>query len=334
MFSIELALFEANALVGKQHHPIARIPEYKMIKLATSDIQLRGSSITPINDYIDLEAVKKSVCLFSQYLKGTSIHPLVDLPIISKNIKSFLIFFIMALKQLQAIHFTINHYPYSTENVILRNVVNAHADIHVDNVLKHWIHLKDGERYLVPVLIDYGLESFFFYANNSDFISEIYNNHLRSENQIKEEYIISHNRIYNFWQNIDFCQILVLTADTFTIIVRTLIYDVCKRFRHQMENPMFGENIYQYIPLFNHIPPNLQPILPVIEVILRGVLRGSTYRHWREIVDLLYVDDQSLSDEDIEYPTEITEKSYKVHIEDFEETESKEFVEYLALSPA
>ncbi|KAI3382447.1 hypothetical protein SNEBB_006687 [Seison nebaliae] len=300
-FHTELALFEANALYGKSFHPISVLPKYELRKIASSDMDTHMQTRNIVNENITLNSYKKIVCLFTHFLEGKAMNHNTDLPPLSNNLSRFLTFFIIMLKQIQAIHFTINHYKYTVENKILRNVANAHADMHLDNLLTTYLQLKNGRKYLIPTLIDYGLDAHYFYPSKTDFINEIYNNFLRFENNIETEYIISKNRIYNFWQNIDFCETLIIIGYTLTLMNRMILSEFCKRFRDQIDKPDYGKNLFKYITLFNLIPNNLRPILPLIHLILKGSFKAQTYRHWIEIVNLLSTDDLLVSVKEKEY---------------------------------
>ncbi|KAI3381029.1 hypothetical protein SNEBB_001134 [Seison nebaliae] len=113
----------------------------------------------------------------------------------------------------------------------------------------------------------YGLSIKLYYFSETDYISEIYNNYLRLENHIAEENKISKNRIYNVWQNADFCELIILIG----YIIASIKSE-------------------EKIPFFHLIPAGLEPLTPLFELLLKGNKHKQTYQHWIDVVDMLSPD--------------------------------------------
>ncbi|KAI3380291.1 hypothetical protein SNEBB_008296, partial [Seison nebaliae] len=243
------AIFEANALYGKSFHPIDILPKYELLKLATSDIPPRA---------VGAEAKLIKNILTTQQLKT-------------------------------AVHFTTNHYKYTTENILLKNIANAHGDLHDNNIIVTKIRLTTKEEVYAPVIIDYGLTSDNYYAFYSDAISEVYNNYLRKDHKIVDENVISKNRVYNLWQNMDFCEVLVLIAHSYFVIAAGVVYSACLDFRTRLRSLRLQTYSVGYLPFLNTLPDEMEYLLPLLVLLKKGIRELQLYSHWRYLEDLLSV---------------------------------------------
>ncbi|KAI3380293.1 hypothetical protein SNEBB_008298 [Seison nebaliae] len=289
--NLDVLLFEANALYAKQHHPIELLPDYTLLGLSTADGSQKEWEYNLDHDNkLIVKSKKTNYCLFTNYVRGSQLVKETDFPFLAENLVQFLIFFITLLRQIQAIHFTVNHYPYTEEDIFLRGVANAHADIYSSNIIIVQSYFGQGdsvEERQLPMLIDYGLGMKNYYLTDNDFISEIFNNYLREENKIKKENVISKNRIYNQWQNIDFCEILILIGKTIMPIDGTVIHRSCQEFRQNLKTSNIDGYYHNQIHLFRALPYELRSIKPLLLILLEGARETQTYLHWIEMVRLL-----------------------------------------------
>ncbi|KAI3380295.1 hypothetical protein SNEBB_008300 [Seison nebaliae] len=288
---LDSALFETNALLGKHLHPIEILPKYELLKLATSDVPTRiPRKIGKLYTNFSIIQRLKQRCVFADYIDGASNSIRDVFPRISRSPKHMLIYIILLLKQLQAVHFTINHYKYTTENILLKNIANAHGDLHSKNILATKIRLTNNEEVDVPILIDYGLSSYHYYSSFSDVISDIYNNYLRDERHIINENVISANRLYNLWQNVDFCELFVFISNSYLNIDPCVVFTSCVEYRKRLPNPILKTYSVAYLQLFNRIPGHMDYLFPFLILLNKGIKAKRSYIHWILLVDLLSLD--------------------------------------------
>ncbi|KAI3387898.1 hypothetical protein SNEBB_009146 [Seison nebaliae] len=279
-------LFELNALYSKMHHRIPRLPQYDLLDIAATENI--GNGYTYDLDTIIFKGKLKKRCLVADFVDGIMVSTggMNLYRTLNASVRGFLMFFITLMKQIQAIHFTINHFPFTHGTKILHNIANAHADLHMANIFLIMAQFRNGQPMIQPLLLDYGLAAEFFYKSADDIVTEVYNNNLREENGIREENRISADRIYNLFQNVDFTQIMALMVYAFLTLTMSTVYYFAVELRNILEKEK-GLDYLRRMELFQNVPDELKEIIPLMRLMCEGIKSRQTYRHWMRIVDLL-----------------------------------------------
>ncbi|KAI3386018.1 hypothetical protein SNEBB_005874 [Seison nebaliae] len=230
-------------------------------------------------------------CLDMTYVEGETLVDLVNelpQPYRVSVLKQFYVFIILILKQLQAVHFTLNEKPVFHGQFYKRHsYTNYHSDIHSKNILIDFKGFPNSS-YYVPILIDYGLSFNNFYGSMKDFAINKYNYILRKRRKINLPYHLSKGRIFNVGQRIDFCSVAILSI----LLIMKKIYlfrpNISVKCRHitiRLYNILShrgeGKHVIQFIPCMSE--PVLRPILPLLNFLFTMSLPYKTYKSWRDL---------------------------------------------------
>ncbi|KAI3388525.1 hypothetical protein SNEBB_007091 [Seison nebaliae] len=154
---------EANALIGLQLHG-PQIGNY-VLKDIMSAYEKSGylyttrnrEFLTDLKDFVYIEK-RGEYCAIFPFIQGKELSDQFEaLEALNHNLKRILRFIVQLLRQIQAIHFTLNRYaltePGQQDFLGVNTYANAHVDIHDSNILVDY----DTPDNIDPVLIDYGL---------------------------------------------------------------------------------------------------------------------------------------------------------------------------------
>ncbi|KAI3387907.1 hypothetical protein SNEBB_009154 [Seison nebaliae] len=177
------------------------------------------------------------------------------------DITSAGVFLCLPLDILQAVHFTLNNFAYTRRGDQLRNIANAHGDIHPQNIIQTDYRARNGIVYKLPTLIDYGLDANYYFYKLYDVEIEIYNHIYRRENMIARKNEVLKNRLYSLWQNVDFCETLILINLRSRMAARKLI-----------------DHYPRYFKFFRRVPYHLTQLKPLFVAMLHGLRSAENSR--------------------------------------------------------
>ncbi|KAI3384581.1 hypothetical protein SNEBB_000066 [Seison nebaliae] len=293
----DVALIESNALYAFEHHPIGLNHDYKRINLIKgTDVKTKPMFAFDALRRIGFIGEKRSHCLLTSFVDGNRLRTSPEITVQTRHnpfYKNILMFLIFMLRQLQAVHFTLNRDAIFIENSVLlgpQSYANAHADLHFNNILMKR-HVKDnGFEIKLPILIDYGYGASLFYGAPDDVAVEFYNKRQRDEVDIREENRIHRNRILNFWQNIDFCESVVIIARLFLDLRGGKPhFSICEGVRKKIIkiHANADGDFIRHTTLF--ALPELQDtdLIYIIRALLLGVNLFTTYQHWLYLYEVL-----------------------------------------------
>ncbi|KAI3386932.1 hypothetical protein SNEBB_004279 [Seison nebaliae] len=235
-----------------------------------------------------------SFCL-TQLSKNDYDQKLQNFPDLNST-KGFLAFFLFILRQIQILHFSLNENAVYDTLFSSETYANAHNHVNIQNM-----KMTKSRRYLhdVPFLTNGGSSISKFFNSEEDVYSHVYNQLLRSELKANSNSHVGKNRLFNYWQNMDFCKSLIVIIEAF--ISTPTHYDgentfICKRLRSNLQN-------FKKTPILRHLPVTTtikQPILfPLIYLLLDGVQFFSNYETWIQLTKFLST---------TEYNSEISEE--------------------------
>ncbi|KAI3379428.1 hypothetical protein SNEBB_006482, partial [Seison nebaliae] len=293
------ALFESNALYAFDYHPIGLVHNYKRIDL-TKGADLENSHIYKFLEVQDISYIqeKRTYCLLTTFVPGEVLKKSLSTEIMRKNhnLRPLLTFLIYLLRQIQAVHFTLNRDPIFNNPILgQQSYANAHADLHGANILMTPHIMSDGQAVNLPIAIDYAYGADRFYGMEDDIVVDVYNKIQRNEAGMKEENHVHRNRIFNYWQNIDFCEIvLLITKLFFNIRVGGPPMRVCINIRIELNrvHEIPNGNFIRHLKLFNLPEMRGKELLYIILAILQGVHTFTTYQYWLHIYKIFNPNNQ------------------------------------------
>ncbi|KAI3380004.1 hypothetical protein SNEBB_008867 [Seison nebaliae] len=291
--SPEDTIVEYNALLALDAAPIGLGYNYSGVEMGSYSRINREKNVamTYVKNLIMREAIQE-YCLRSTYIKG--LVPLQDAELMDDeqdfDIRKFLAFLIFLLRQIQVAHFSLNklrlfkNAQYLTEN----SYANAHGDIHAYNMII-FDHNTTMGLLKLPILIDWGMKTSRIYQGLMDVTIENYNKKNRDEKNINVVTHIARNRMFTFWQNLDFCGTVISLSLIFGYFAyKNPPMGICAEFRkhaaemHEKYEPL----ILRRIPLLqqmNHIPL----LMTLSRVFLDNTNIFSTYDKWLRLENLL-----------------------------------------------
>ncbi|KAI3385330.1 hypothetical protein SNEBB_002769 [Seison nebaliae] len=278
-------LFEINAVKGLSFHPTPNL-EYNFEDLTEGNGAAASNSTLFYMKRFIFQEYTGDFCAKFSFIEGRELRRLgyftFELQI---NKKKLLRIAMWILRQIQAVHFSLNAYaitdPIQESILDVQSYANFHGDIHGLNIMIR-NHASDQ---LDALLIDYGAQLTLFFENEDDIRIHVYNKYLRKESGIKEENVVLKNRLLNFGQNLDFCMTALLVMEYLTGYFRTNIpFMICRDFRSYISR-VNRENEYEkhfqiYLREFYRyfrIEPDL---LPIIEILLKSTQQPYNYQGW------------------------------------------------------
>ncbi|KAI3382810.1 hypothetical protein SNEBB_005118 [Seison nebaliae] len=285
--SAEYVLIEYNALEGLARHPIGDWHDFAVIDVGQGRIK-RGPEFSHIFRPIKMEAFSHEgrFCIGTTYVEGRSLrffngvfhaNPLIAL-------KRKIAFFIMALRQIQAVHFTLNgHEAFDFPLFEKGAYANHHGDLHSRNIIIQRKLIVRSE-YLAPILIDYGLSVSGMYDKPRDYEIGYYNYIQREEAEIEELNHIHRLRILNIGQRMDMCAmalLLILLMMDRLDLYRPRLNDVCRNFGEQLYNNIKGRIFFPFRIVPASIIVGLFPLLPILNFLYYLTTPYANYWNWR-----------------------------------------------------
>ncbi|KAI3379208.1 hypothetical protein SNEBB_004148, partial [Seison nebaliae] len=275
-------LIEANAMIGLQLHGHQKV-KYEVSEIMTDLFPTKTNKVNGNDEskllmnsirYID---TRGTFCAKLSYIEGTLLRQHNELqPKFRNNLRLILSLFIQLLRQIQAIHFSLNHYGLTLEgNRDIFNVqsyANFHADIHAGNIIVH----KFTPDELELVIIDFGGPL------------------LKAETRIKNEGIISKHRILNFGQNVDFCMLAMLILRYFYgIRVGRPILGACRDLRINLflKNLKHGKekHFMTYLGKLYDVIGDDTHFVPIYQMLFSNLVYPMDYSGWTNLGRLLNV---------------------------------------------
>ncbi|KAI3384013.1 hypothetical protein SNEBB_011061, partial [Seison nebaliae] len=286
-------IIEANALIGLQLHG-PQIGNYVLKDIMSGNYtRRRRDYLTNLKDFVYFEK-QGDYCAIFPFIQGKELYDQFEArEALNHNLKRILRFIVQLLRQIQAIHFTLNRYaltePGQQDFLGVNTYANAHVDIHDSNILVDY----DTPDNIDAVLIDYGLRIGQLLQTKEDAKIHIYNNILRSESGVVAENKISIHRILNFGQNIDFCTIAVLAIRHYYGLGRRRNpLPICADYRWEMMKKFkkAGRELHfmtylQKLAFYYNRNPNLTQVL---RVLFHNVFAPMDYGGWVTLVQLFH----------------------------------------------
>ncbi|KAI3378041.1 hypothetical protein SNEBB_006195 [Seison nebaliae] len=306
-------LMEANAMLAFELNPVGSWHTYKILgishgklvgerseKLLERRISNRVQEVTHTVSYT---FVGQQFCIDMSHVDGQEVE---DLAIyrsnLSQNPKEFYTFLILILRQIQALHFSLNKIPIVKMALFdVGSYANAHNDLHIYNIImtenkEHYFNREEGK---IPIIIDYALEPFALYRKYDDITIGVYNMNLRKEKKIEELNRIHKNRLLNSMQGIDFCTLAVLFANVLTNTVEesgpeSVYY--CSNLKDNLfpyesyATSRQGFNLtMRHIPFINNV--ELRPISGILGLLFDSMMQFQTYNSWIKLVNYFQTDE-------------------------------------------
>ncbi|KAI3381472.1 hypothetical protein SNEBB_003966 [Seison nebaliae] len=227
-------VMEANALLAFELNPLGLYHTYKILGISHGKLfgerseELIERPIVnhkkDITNRLSYNYVGNQFCIDMTYVDGDEIHELFDYQNdLSRNLKEFYSFSILILRQIQALHFSLNALPIVKMPLFDEgSYANAHNDLHIYNIIitQDKDHFFNGKNNKIPIIIDYAFAPSDLYRKSDDITIGMYNMNLRKEKNIKELNKIHKNRLFNSMQGSDFCTLAVLFVNVFLHTVK------------------------------------------------------------------------------------------------------------------
>ncbi|KAI3379662.1 hypothetical protein SNEBB_001459 [Seison nebaliae] len=298
MSEVTSFIIELNALKAYEYHPLGFWHNFRVISYSKKKLngQTETKSISYTSNFtIDYQYPIGQFCLEMTYVNGVELYKDDDYIFrLHSNIKEFYIFVILLLKQIQAIHFTLNEHKITDFRLHQRaSYANSHDDIHCRNILVTKNSNSNKSKILfdmkIPILIDPGISSSFLYTTTYDIIGGFYNFYLRKESDIKQLNIIRKGRLLTSGQGIDFCTLGYLFANAVTGDIkqsRPKNIKQCLKLKKLLGYKEHTTTNYgrttPHINLMND--KELKKILPLLELMFSSMLQFQTFNVWLGIV--------------------------------------------------
>ncbi|KAI3380034.1 hypothetical protein SNEBB_005372, partial [Seison nebaliae] len=224
--------------------------------------------------------VVRTSCMMTEYIRGVVIS---DNSLITKRNKQKFRFLILLLRQLQALHFSYNHYAIFPRTPSFTNYTFTifHGDLHSDNL----IVTENGD----PRLIDIGAPIWKVLKDYGMVMLMQYNYYLSKDIRIedKKRYMVHQNSLMNHLQANDFCKVLIIILKMISgMKLGDRLREVCK----EMGAFFLRKDKLMDIPrrplerLYKHYSHSL--LWPFIPMVLRLSQPFREYRDIRSVVDL------------------------------------------------
>ncbi|KAI3386217.1 hypothetical protein SNEBB_000624 [Seison nebaliae] len=287
-------IIELNALEAFFIHPVGDWHQYRLLGASRGRIENRHVSKTLIatqNYGLTYVYPQTMVCMDITYVQGDILTNCLNyLTSLQFNNRVFYAFVILLLRQIQAVHFTLNKRPLVEVTLFNKgDYANAHGDIHHLNIMIPEKRYSQRFPYHFPILIDYGTFPRYLYDNVRDLKMGIYNIVLRQELGIKEFNVIAKKRIISSPQSSDFCSLAFIFATSFVGQVYTsdpIIVSHCRKLKvslHELESTTARfDRVIKYVKLMNQGMFFEQ--LSLIELMFSSMLQFQTYETWLDIV--------------------------------------------------
>ncbi|KAI3382167.1 hypothetical protein SNEBB_005205 [Seison nebaliae] len=241
---------------------------------------------------------KGHYCIHSSFIKGKELKHLVKFVENVENLKYYYAFIILLLKQLQAIHFTLNQKDIIEQTMYRANMLTfSHQDIHIRNIMMVEHRFSNTlanytSKYNIPILIDYGFSPASLYTDYYDYKVGLYNHLQRMENHIQLPNVIRKDRIFSIGQNTDFCTLGFLIANIFTKTLtksKPPVNGICQKARRMMpyvyesiQKMREPKRIISFLPFMEDRRTFL--VAPLLELLFSANIRYQTYQTWINIV--------------------------------------------------
>ncbi|KAI3383948.1 hypothetical protein SNEBB_006857 [Seison nebaliae] len=212
------------------------------------------------NDGYMYEVVGTS-CMMTEYIRGVIIG---GTSLLTKQNKNKISFLILLLRQLQALHFSYNHYAIFPRTPSFTNYTFTlyHGDLHSHNL----IVTENGD----PRLIDIGAPIWKVLKDYGMVMLMQYNYYLSKDIRIedKKRYMVHQNSLMNHQQANDFCKVLLIILEMISDMkLGRGLREICRemgafflRKDKLMDIPRRPlERLYQY---YSHSP--LWPFIPIV----------------------------------------------------------------------
>ncbi|KAI3386242.1 hypothetical protein SNEBB_002608 [Seison nebaliae] len=274
-------LVELNAMKALKYHPLGRWHTLKFLsnsrKKGTKHMR-KNLLVQQVENFkVEYETPVNQYCIEMSYVNGTAFLDDDDYQYqLLVDTKTFYIFVILLLRQVQAIHFTLNEYKiFDMPLMDSASYANSHQDIHIKNIM-----ITNNFYYSAKI-----------YANEHDVVSGFYNVNLRKELKIEEKNIIAKNRLLNAGQSTDFCTLGHLFANIYTSNVEGSrpMTTTCFGLRRvlstkELMSDNFGPTIKHINYVTNHYS-TLRKIALLLELMFSSMLQFNSYKVWIEIVN-------------------------------------------------
>ncbi|KAI3385012.1 hypothetical protein SNEBB_001329 [Seison nebaliae] len=290
-------LIEANSLIGLQLHGHQKVNyELKEIMKGSLLVSQPTSLLKP--RHFQYYEKKGDFCATYSFVRGNELmfHTKAHDSLILQ-LDNSLRLLVQLLRQIQAVHFTLNHHAITepgNQNILaVHSYANYHSDIHDNNSL---IDYYDPDRF-DATFIDYGLTLPQLFKDKDDVQIHLYNNVLRNETGLEEENKISIHRILNFGQNMDFCTIAIIIVEFFEGFEHEEVhFKICRIYREDMERKFrtLGKQVHfmTYLREFYDYIHGNEDMMPILQTLFYNVFRPmdtlhySFYSGWVKLVQL------------------------------------------------
>ncbi|KAI3378755.1 hypothetical protein SNEBB_010394 [Seison nebaliae] len=290
----QYVLIEYNALEGLARHPIGHWHEFAPIDVGQGRIK-RGPEPSHIFRAIKMRAYSHEgkFCIGTTYVPGTNLRYFNGIfnlnPVIS--LKRKIAFFIMAARQIQAVHFTLNGHEVFDYQLFRKGAyANHHGDLHSRNIIVQRKQFPK-KRYITPILIDYGLSISNMYQKELDYKIGYFNYIQREEAGIEELNHIHVGRILNIGQRMDACAIallLILLLIDRLNLYRPRLSDICRPFGNQLYDSIKRNIVMPYRVIPSSQKPELRLFLPLLNYLYFMTTPYANYKIWNKFTSFQF----------------------------------------------
>ncbi|KAI3379584.1 hypothetical protein SNEBB_001651 [Seison nebaliae] len=301
LFSLKLfnraSLFsiEANIYYAITVHATEKVPRTTLLYLEKENSHIKYH-LTPIQQNVFLLEDGGTHCLSLSHQPGDTLRDMDknNLFYSDNYLRESVRLIILILKQLQLVHFSLNHFPLEyNRNILQQNqFALGHGQLSTDNIIM--VKLRQDKYY--PLLINYGFNVRSILPRQQDVFVHFYNNALNKD--ITRPLIMHKKRRFLPYQNYDFCGVLIIILQLETYEAQThkifgkkqsdlefgKAMRYCLGFKTEIEKL---EYVHEHLPFVTQRRSFLMKLGALSRLLIQGILDYASYSTWFQIQKLM-----------------------------------------------